>query len=53
MRKDTFKPEFPCLMVLNDVSGLAWPAMFVAMNSYINQHPLRLKEGGQAAVSLL
>ncbi|ETW77320.1 hypothetical protein HETIRDRAFT_105528 [Heterobasidion irregulare TC 32-1] len=25
---------------------LAWPALIFAINSYINQHPLRTKEGG-------
>ena len=32
---------------------LAWPAFLLSVNSVINQHPLRTKEGGQNNVSVL
>ncbi|KAI0717910.1 hypothetical protein C8T65DRAFT_640353 [Cerioporus squamosus] len=32
---------------------LAWPALLLSVNSVINQHPLRTKEGGQGTVSVL
>ena len=32
---------------------LAWPAFLLSLNSVINQHPLRTKEGGQNNVSVL
>jgi len=32
---------------------LAWPAFLVGFTSYINQHPLRSKEGGKGLSSIL
>ncbi|KAH9903416.1 hypothetical protein C8Q73DRAFT_785998 [Cubamyces lactineus] len=32
---------------------LAWPAFLLSINSVINQHPLRTKEGGQSNVSVV
>ncbi|KAL0946132.1 hypothetical protein HGRIS_012397 [Hohenbuehelia grisea] len=32
---------------------LAWPAILFAVNSYINQHPLRTREGGANALTNL
>ncbi|KAI0356898.1 hypothetical protein OH77DRAFT_1400317 [Trametes cingulata] len=32
---------------------LAWPALLLSINSVINQHPLRTKEGGQSNISVI
>ncbi|RPD61678.1 hypothetical protein L226DRAFT_570279 [Lentinus tigrinus ALCF2SS1-7] len=32
---------------------LAWPALLLSVNSVINQHPMRTKEGGQNNISVL
>ncbi|KAI0827399.1 hypothetical protein BC628DRAFT_1318391 [Trametes gibbosa] len=32
---------------------LAWPALLLSINSVINQHPLRSKEGGQSNASVI
>ncbi|KAH9927965.1 uncharacterized protein BXZ73DRAFT_102473 [Epithele typhae] len=32
---------------------LAWPSLVLSINSVINQHPLRTKEGAQSTVSIL
>lgn len=37
---------FPCRY-------LAWPCLLLSINSVINSHPLRVKEGSQAGVSVI
>ncbi|KAL7284584.1 hypothetical protein ACG7TL_001877 [Trametes sanguinea] len=32
---------------------LAWPALLLSINSVVNQHPLRTKEGGQGGLSVI
>ncbi|PIL29045.1 hypothetical protein GSI_09093 [Ganoderma sinense ZZ0214-1] len=32
---------------------LAWPCLLLSINSVINSHPLRVKEGSQAGVSVI
>ncbi|KAH9854583.1 hypothetical protein C2E23DRAFT_817085 [Lenzites betulinus] len=32
---------------------LAWPSLLLSINSVINQHPLRSKEGGQSNISVI
>ncbi|KAI0634266.1 hypothetical protein C8Q77DRAFT_1110772 [Trametes polyzona] len=32
---------------------LAWPALLLSINSVINQHPLRTKEGAQSNISVI
>ncbi|KAI8989128.1 hypothetical protein BD414DRAFT_382344, partial [Trametes punicea] len=32
---------------------LAWPSLLLSINSVINQHPLRTKEGGQSNLSVI
>ncbi|OJT10697.1 hypothetical protein TRAPUB_12790 [Trametes pubescens] len=32
---------------------LAWPSLLLSINSVINQHPLRMKEGAQSSISVI
>ncbi|KAI0767427.1 hypothetical protein C8Q74DRAFT_1370216 [Fomes fomentarius] len=32
---------------------LAWPALLLSINSVVNQHPLRTKEGGSGTASVI
>ncbi|KAL1948454.1 hypothetical protein VTO73DRAFT_12529 [Trametes versicolor] len=32
---------------------LAWPSLLLSINSVINQHPLRMKEGAQSNISVI
>ncbi|THH28984.1 hypothetical protein EUX98_g5200 [Antrodiella citrinella] len=39
------------IMVSRNSRFLAWPALLLSINSIINQHPLRTKEGGNSPIS--
>ncbi|KIY72046.1 hypothetical protein CYLTODRAFT_418229 [Cylindrobasidium torrendii FP15055 ss-10] len=42
---------FSGLIMMTKNRFLAWPAVMFGVNSFINQHPLRAKEGGSGALS--
>lgn len=48
-------PDRPTSVLLNSftVRYLAWPALLLSINSAVNQHPLRTKEGGNSPLSTL
>ena len=43
----------PSLFCSCPLRYLAWPSLVMSINSVINQHPLRTKEGGNSPISTL
>ena len=43
----------PLPSLLRACRYLAWPSLLLSINSIINSHPLRVKEGAQSGVSVI